>query len=270
MNIPYKKGVVKMDQSVIDIMTFEGLPAGLVGSTMSAIDDFCLSVCVPPLDDMSKAPPLRWSACLAYVGKVAISKYIQALSQYAKAGIINDLKTPINKMPILNNNTPEGVRNGVRSLIPFYIWLCGLYNKIIIPDDFSSFCGYPIGLDGFFLGAEKEQTTAEQLEAPEQEKESLTNIEYINLNITSERSQSFADAFGVSGSGGGCGESLAGWKTEILNNLKERQNSAVGSVLLDTRYPSIVWDSKKLDKQTENVQNHAPIALKLADLPRLV
>lgn len=263
-----------MQNNIIDIMTFKGLPSGLVGSVLSCIDDFCLSVCVPPLEDLSKAPPLRWSACLAYVGKVAISKYIYELFLCSPSGNIKDLKRPQESVMILNEDTPEGVRSGVRDLIPFYIWLCGLYNKIVIPEDFSSFCGYPIGIEGYFLGADQEQPkNSIQLVAEQNADEYSINtnntIQHSTIRPKGTDQPNFIDAFGCSGGGSVRGGGQAYWKIEILNNLKARQTSAVGSVLLDTRYPSIVWDAQKLEKQADNIEKLAPVALRLADLPRL-
>lgn len=260
-----------------DIMTFEGLPAGLVGSIMAAIDDFCLSVCVPAVDDLSKAPPLKWLSCMAYVGRVCTVKYIRLLHNvYDK--VPTDNKTPAESAPILNDNTPEGVQRGLYDLVPCYIWLCGLYNKIVTPEGFSNFCGYPVGVDGLFLGADRARRSlilwnddGQPFTEPKEEGENLLyNNTYTDNN--SPKGGSFNDAFvfcGGSADDGGRGESLARWKEELKQALNERQNAAVDVALQDPRLPTVLYDTKRSRIQAEIIEKVAPAALSLADLPRL-
>lgn len=260
-----------------DIMTFEGLPAGLVGSIMAAIDDFCLSVCVPAVDDLSKAPPLKWLSCMAYVGRVCTVKYIRLLHNvYEK--VPADNKTPAASAPILNDNTPEGVQRGLYDLVPCFIWLCGLYNKIVTPEGFSNFCGYPVGVDGLFLGADHARRAVilwnddgQPLEEPQTEGEStLYNRTYPD-NIR-PKGESFQDVFAFcdgSADDGRRGESLARWKEELKQALSERQNAAVDVALQDPRLPTVLYDTKRSRMQAEIIEKVAPTALSLADLPRL-
>lgn len=275
--ITRKKGVNVFMSSYNDIMTFEGLPGGLVGSIMAAIDDFCLSVCVPAVDDLSKAPPLKWLSCMAYVGRVCTVKYVRLLHNvYDK--VPKDNKTPAASAPILNDNTPEGVRRGLYDLVPCYIWLCGLYNKIVTPEGFSNFCGYPVGVDGLFLGADHARRSriiwsddGQPFAEPKEEGEStLYNSTYTDNN--SPTGESFQDSFGFcdgSADDGGRGESLARWKEELKQALKARKAEAVESTLTDSRYPTIMLDARKAEKAAEIIEKVAPAALSLADLPRL-
>lgn len=266
-----------------DIMTFDNLPAGLVGSIMAAIDDFCLSVCVPAVDDLSKAPPLKWLSCMAYVGRVCTVKYIRLLHTVYEE-IPTDNKTPEASAPILNDNTPEGVRRGVYDLVPCYIWLCGLYNKIVTPEGFSSFCGYPVGIEGEFLGTEKPrknyiQWNEETEGIPEPvavPKAGSTlplynNTLYNEDNTRPKGSNFYNDFFGGALDSEACegGRSLARWKEELKEALQARQAEAVESTLKDARYPTIMLDAKKTDQQRQIIEKVAPAVLSLADLPRL-
>lgn len=266
-----------------DIMTFENLPAGLVGSIMAAIDDFCLSVCVPAVDDLSKAPPLKWLSCMAYVGRVCTVKYIRLLYTVYEE-IPTDNKTPEASAPILNDNTPEGVRRGVYDLVPCYIWLCGLYNKIVTPDGFSSFCGYPVGIEGEFLGTEKPRINYIQLsEDPEGIPEPVAvpkagsanplynNNLYEEDNTRPKGSSFYNDFFGgaLNSDASEGGRSLARWKETIYKALKEQQNATVDTALLDPRLPTVLYDTKRSRMQAEIIEKVAPAALSLADLPRL-
>lgn len=259
-----------------DIMTFENLPAGLVGSIMAAIDDFCLSVCVPAVDDLSKAPPLKWLSCMAYVGRVCTVKYVRLLHNVYDQP--KDNKTPAESAPVLNDNTPEGVRRGLYDLVPCYIWLCGLYNKIVTPEGFSNFCGYPVGVEGYFLGTESRRSSivrwnedGEPVTEPREEGESpLYNNTYTDNN--SPKGESFNDDFsGVFFSEGGTadGGSLARWKKDLKQALRNRQNSAVDIALQDPRLPTVLYDTKRSRMQAEIIEKVAPAALSLADLPRL-
>ena len=264
-----------------DIMTFEGLPGGLVGSIMAAIDDFCLSVCVPAVDDLSKAPPLKWLSCMAYVGRVCTVKYVRLLHNIYDQP--KDNKTPAASAPVLNDNTPEGVRRGLYDLVPCYIWLCGLYNKIVTPEGFSNFCGYPVGVDGLFLGADHARRAVIQwsddgqpLTEPKEEGENIyTSYTYTDNNTSPKGGKdiSFSDVFCCAGSddGGidGIGESLAQWKEELKQALSERQNAAVDVALQDPRLPTVLYDTKRSRMQAEIIEKVAPAALSLADLPRL-
>lgn len=265
-----------------DIMTFDGLPAGLVGSVMASIDDFCLSVCVPAVDDLTKSPPLKWLSCMAYVGRVCTLKYIRLLHT-AREYEPTDQKTPGRKAPILNDNTPEGVRRGIYNLVPFYIWLCGLYNKIVTPEGFSNFCGYPGGVGGAFLGDDSSGVSSiewdeegKPLTEPKAEGENLYSSYIYKDNNNSPKGAgevSFSDAFICAGSDDcgrdGFGGSLARWKQELKEALQARQAEAVESTLKDARYPTIMLDAKKTDQQRQIIEKVAPAVLSLADLPRL-
>lgn len=260
-----------------DIMTFEGLPAGLVGSIMAAIDDFCLSVCVPAVDDLSKAPPLKWLSCMGYVGRVCIVKYIHLLHNVYE-DLPKDIKTPEQVAPTLNDNTPEGVRRGIYDLVPFYIWLCGLYNKIVTPEGFSNFCGYPVGVDGLFLGADHARRAVilwnDDGQPFAEPKEEGGDLLYNNTYTDNIRPTggSFQDAFGFCGDSaddGRRGEGLARWKEELRQALSERQNAAVDVALQDPRLPTVLYDTKRSRMQAEIIEKVAPAVLSLADLPRL-
>jgi hypothetical protein len=215
---------------------------------------------------------------MAYVGRVCTLKYIRLLHNIYE-DLPKDNKSPEASAPILNDNTPEGVRRGVYNLVPFYIWLCGLYNKIVTPEGFSNFCGYPGGVDGTFLGDDSLGVSSiewdeegKPLTEPKAEGENLyTSYTYKDNNI-SPKGNGFFDSFDCGGFKPGAVEgvgSLARWKEELKKALQARQAEAVESTLKDARYPTIMLDAKKTDQQRQIIEKVAPAVLSLADLPRL-
>ena len=97
------------------------LPADLFGICNGLILEFCTKFDI----DKNNIAPLQWGAACSYVGRWFES------GEYLR----------INSDKSIMSNCKKIDANGAARVLPVWVQLCGIYNKVPLAHDFANFCG---------------------------------------------------------------------------------------------------------------------------------